>query len=346
MPFWLGICGFENRDAVRDRIINVGGGTLTYLTASLPPNSESTTALQQSAMSIRVPWQNDATGGAFDGPVSGEFWYHIRYRPSAVTTANLRLGVARSGTEHITLSHTATTALVTLRVAGVVRATAAVNPLVLLTWERLHMHVGGNLTGNVITVYKDGNFGSPLITYPLILADETALGVVGLPNEFLAILPTGGGNGLDDMLAWDPNDANAISFQQLGQAGVKAVVVTGNGAEQDWTGGFGNIDERPAVDADKVTASAVGDISTYTKAAIVSANVYGVKVYARVTRTGTDAGVNFRFKAIDGASTYDGPSFPAPADGDLCHIMELAPDGSLWSPVNFDATRVGFESLT
>lgn len=344
MPFWLGVNGFENRDVNRDRITSLSGA-VSYQTTNLPPNSESTTNLSDSGLHVRMPWLDDSTGTPFTAPASGEFWCHFRFRAS-VFSAGHRIGVQRTAVEYIVFGLT-TTGYVTLQIAGAVVATATVNPFVLDTWERIHIHVGGNLAADVINVYKDGNFGLPIITYTLIAGDQTSLGTVGLPNEFVAQAPTGAGNGIDDFLAWDPNDANAISFQKLGQIGIKATLVNGNGAEQQWTGGFGNIDERPASDADVVTATAVGDVSTYTKAALGSANLYGVKIYARTLRNDAVAGVNFRFKAIEGANTFDGPSMPAAnPNGDLCHIMDLAADGTQWTVADYDSTRFGFEALT
>lgn len=349
MAFWLGINGFENRNTVRDRIVIVVSGPPSYQTTGLPTNSPSSACLSVgSSSAVRIPWYNDATGTITEIPTNGKFGFHGRYRPSSLT-ANLSFGLGRGGNEYIAVGNVTTTGLWTLRVAGAVRATAGSNPFQSGIWERIHIVAEGKTAGSVVRVYRDGNMGIPLLTYTLVSGDETALAAVGLANEFRLVTPGGGGQAFDDCLCWNPDattDPEYRTLPQLGQPGIAGVLFTGNGAEQGFTGGFGAIDEVPASDADKVTATAVNAVSTYTKAALGAANVFGVKAYARVTRTGTDAGSSLRFKAIDGANTLNGPSMPAPADGDLMHIFPSAPDGSPSSPTNFDSARFGFESLT
>ncbi|MEQ1494501.1 MAG: hypothetical protein ABL912_01905 [Novosphingobium sp.] len=346
MPAFLGITSFGGRDVNRDRII-VGAGTVVYDTVNLPPDSSSSTSAGGNGVSLRIPWYDDETSGTFS-PSTGEYWFHGRIFTALNNTNNdtLRLGVARNGSEHVTVSAEDSTNKLVIRVAGSIRATAASAALSVGTWARVHCHVSGVTAGSVVSVYMDGDLSTPVVTYTLIGADATALSAAGLPNEFMVVGKSGDGTGrFDDLFALDPIDAQAPGIQFLVSADIAEQVVNGAGSFTDWLGSYADIDERPASSADKIVASAVGETSSFVKAPIGQDNVFAVKVMVNMSRTGTAAGANVIIGTKEGADT-EGRTVPAPGSGDVQAIFQVAPDGTAWSPTKYDATEIAFTSET
>lgn len=344
MPYFLGGRGFPCRSTARDRLI-VTAGSASYGTATPPPESLSSTYISGGSLAFRAPWYDDVTATRFE-PSGEELWFHARYRTTTNSGNNslLRIGVARNGTEYVSISAENSTNKLTIRVAGTVRATAASAALSLSTWERLHVQITGDDAGDQVLVYMDGDLSTPVVSYTLIGADATALSGVGKPNEFLFVNKASADD-LDDLIAWDPLAAGFPGISYFVACSLADQVFTGNGAETGMAGSYTEIDERPASDTDKITASAVGQESSFTKAATTAPNVFAVQVYARVTRTGTSAGANLALKINDGTND-DEVIVPAPGDGDVSAIFETAPDGLAWSPVKYDATRIAFRSVT
>lgn len=345
MPPILGATGFAARDDVDDRLI-ILGGALVYSTSVLPPESSSLTSLNGSgALSFRVPWHNDVAATQFE-PSGEEIWFHARYRTGSTTTASqLRLGLGRNGTEYITISAQDGTNKITIRVAGVVRATAASAAFSVGNWARLHMHVTGDDAGEFVHVYLAGDLSTPVVSYTLIGADATALSGIGKPNEFSVVAVNTAGQYFDDLIAFDPLDVDFPGIEHFSSCSIGEAAFTGNGAETGFTGSYTEIDERPFSDADKITASSIGLESTFTKAAISDPNVFAVKMIARVTRTGTAAGANLSLESKNGGDS-EVVTVAAPGDGRVQHIFQKAPDALAWSPVKYDATRFGFVTVT
>ena len=348
MPFILGVCGFGGRAVARDRI-TVLAGSLTYSDSVLPTNSESTTSIGGSSPTFVVPWYNDQTAGRYQP--TGQMWMHARYLSganSATVNDTLRLGVGSNGAQFVAISTEDSTHKLTVRVGGVLRATAATEALSVSTWARLHLHISGYSEGDTVRVYTDGDLSSPVVSYTLTGTDEANLAAIGTgrPNEFYVVGKTGdSGARYDDFIAFDPTVAGAPAMSRLLEPSVKEVLPTGNGADQDWGGSYTDIDERPGSDTDKITATAVAQQSTFTFPAIAAENVYGVKLLARVTRSGTDAGANIGLVAVNG-SDDEVATMAAPGDGDVQHIFQAAPDATDWSPASFDATEFGFLAVT
>lgn len=345
MSYVLGGRGFSCRDASRDRL-TVLVGFVTYDTSNLPPESLSSTSAGGSSLTFRAPWYNDVTAGQFE-PSGEQVWFHARIYTTLnnANNGNMRVGLGRNGTEYVSVSAEASTNKLTIRVAGTVRATAASAALSLSTWARIHVQITGDDAGDQIHVYTDGDLSTPVVSYTLIGADATALSGVGKPNEFLCATKAAAAERFDDLIAWDPLDPAFPGIEYFAACSLGDVVPTGNGPETGMTGGYTEVDERPASDADKITASAVGQETSLTKAATTAPNVFAVQVYARVTRTGTGAGSNLALKINDGTND-DEVIVPAPGDGDVSHIFEAAPDGLAWSPVKYNATRIAFRSVT
>lgn len=345
MPTTLGMRGFEYRAAADDRLINLAN-TPTYDTSNLPGDSDSETSAGGSAWSFRAPWY--ISSGTAE-PSTDEYWFHARvYTNTNSATGNdgLVVGTGRNDVEHVAISAEDSTNKITIRVNGTVRATAVSAALSLATWARFHVHVGGDDAGDVISVYMDGNLTTPVVSYTLIGADATALSAVGLPNEFRCTIKSGDGAGrLDDLIAWDPTHANFDSIDKFGEASIAPRQATTTNPANDWSGSAADIDERPNSDAEKITAITVGDIAAFGKDVIAADNVYAVQFFARVTRTGTDAGSNIGLFFDDGVDNVS-VTIAAPVDGRVSHLFDTAPDGSPWSPTSFDDSEFGFEAIT
>lgn len=347
MPKFLGIHSFSNRNTDRDRL-TILAGTATYDTSNLPPGSGSTTSMGGSGLAFRAPWYH---GGSTREPSGEAFWLMARYYNTVNTTGNdsLIIGVGRNGTEYVSVSAEDSTNKITIRIAGTVVATAASAAFSLSTWERIHLHFGGDDVGDVVSVYRDGDLATPVVTFTLTNTQAIALAAIGgKPNEFYAATKSGaGGDRFDDFIAMDPADPGFEGIAFYGEFAVKDLRFNANSAvsgEQQWSGGFGNIDEVPPSDADKITASAVGNVSMFLKAAIGEDNVFGVKITARVTRTGTAAGTQIAILSRDGVDE-ESVTIAAPADGDVTAIFENHPDTTPYSPTSFDANRFGFEAV-
>lgn len=341
MPSVLGMTGFEGGQTTRDRLIVINAGS--YFTTPVATASPSARAWGASNASARAPWYDDPNATIFE-PSGAEYWYHYRYYSTSVGAGQL-LGVGRNGSRLIEVGFSATNQP-TIVVAGVTRATAASYAQSASVWGRYHVRVTGHTTGSVVSVYADGNLTTPVVSYTLIAADQTALGAIGKPNEFRFALRNGDNSGrVDDLVAWDPLAAGFIGMAYFVSCGIKGQVFTGAGAEAAWSGTYADIDEIPASDADKISATAVGQESSFTKPAVVEPNVFAVKVNARVTRVGTAAGANLAIKVREGASVVS-KTMAAPGDGDVSAIFETNAAGAAWSPVTYDASRIGFASVT
>lgn len=333
MPFILGLNTFGVRSQARDRLI-VTQGSVTYVTSSLYASAGDTALECNGAFVGTIPWVDDATGGLFE-PSTGALGWHVLYKTDQLNNAFTRLGPSRGTAEWVTIGQPATADL-TLRIAGTVRATVA-NPLSINQWKRLHILVEGTSAGDEVRVCADGDTATPLISYTLIGADATALAAVGKPNGTWVVVPQTTTLALH--AAWDPADADAQPEERMINLRAAARVPTGAGVSQAWSGTFADIDERPADDADKITASAVNQISTFTIASVSEPGAIAAKVYARVTRSGTDAGANIRAVRDDG-SPDNGPSSPAPGDGDVATFFQPL------TVAQINASEWGVESLT
>lgn len=345
----VGMRGFGCRNVTRDRL-TVLAGAHSYITTGLASGSLSNSALQQvnAGSDIRAPFYNDNTGTPYT-TTNGEAWFHIRYRTALVAATNMTslfMGLGFNGSKMIGLSCENTTGKLTLIVTTNVRATASVFAYSVGVWERLHVHVGGLTTGSVINVYANGNLSTPILSHTLIGADETnLLAISSVFNEF-RLAGKGGSpasEAYDCMVCYDPNGSggSVASIQQLAELSIAEQVFTGNGAEQQWTGAYTDIDERPNSDTDKLTATTTGDESSFTKDAIGADNVFAVQVMARIRRTDASTGVNLTIKTNDGTNT-DTQVVSAPGDGDAMHIFQQAPDGNPWTPDLYDPVRVAF----
>lgn len=347
MPAILGMFGAEAKSSARDRITIITG-SVTYETSSLPGNSSSAVLLSLDGGTpvIRIPWYDDVNVTKFE-PSGAQAWYHFRFKSSVNSSSNdgARLGLGRNGTEYISISFEDSTNKLTVRVAGTLRATATSAAISSNVWARIHVHIGGVTAGSVINVYMDGLLSTPVLSYTLIAADATNLSGIGKPNEFYFAGKPGAGDKIDDLVAWDPLDAGFVGTSFIGEVSIKPKVFNADGSLSDWSGSYADIDELPASDTDKITAAAVGDASSFTKTAIAEDNVYAVKVLARVTRTGTDAGSNITIGVDDGVDNQSA-TMAAPADGDVWHIFQTGPDLNPWSPASFDASEIVFTAAT
>jgi hypothetical protein len=344
MPVVLGMNGFGARNTDRDEIIQVSG-VLGYETTELPPDSPSTTSIGDRGQSFRMPWWDHVNVTQFE-PSTNELWYHFRYwSNTSASLSTARYGVSRDATPVLSVGFETGTNKIVIRVADTIRATTASTTISTSTWERFHVHMTGATAGSFIHVYMDGNLVTPVLSYTLIGADATALSSAGKPNSFRVVIGGSGTTYVDDFVAWDPADPDFLGIVYFAECGIQEQVFTGNGAEADWSGAYTAIDERPCSDADKITASVVAQSSSFTKAAIGQDNVFAVNVKARVTKTGSEAGDNLTLSIKQGAN-QESVTIIAPGDGDISYLFNAAPDGTPWSPVSYDATRIVFTSAT
>lgn len=345
MPVVLGMFGAGARDTAADRIIVVSG-SLNYDTIRLPTASSSSTSIGGNGTVFRVPWVDDATGTPFT-PSTNEFWFHYQHLTNTNGTSNdqLRLGVGRNGVELVAVSCEDNTNKLTIVVLGNVVALAA-DAFSVSNWKRLHVHVQGYGTGDLIGVYVDGNLTTPVMSYALSSGNAAALASAGKPDEFYVACKSGDSTQrVDDLFAIDPAAVGFPGIEFFASASILEQTPSGNGAENDWSGSFTDIDERPFSDADKRTAGAVGDEFSVVSGAVGQPNVFAVKVAARVTRTGTVAGTTLGLRVRDGTDTQE-IQVPAPGAGHVQAIFDVAPDGFAWSPTKRDATRFGFLART
>lgn len=345
MAWTLGLCGFGARAAARDRLI-VTAATPAYDTVNLPDASGSSTAMGATGLHYRRPWYDDAAGTPNE-PSTGAVGFHARLLTSTNGADNDSrvVGIARDGDEYVAVSTEPLTNRVTLRIAGVVRATAERAAVRMGVFERLLVVTTGADAGDTVHVWLDGDLSTPVVTYTLSSDDATALGAIGSPNEFLGHCSDAGTDLHDDLVAFDPADPGFPGLSFLAACSIAEQLVTGDGPDPAWDGDWTDIAERPADDETAIRADAIAAESTFSKAPIGHDNVLAVQVLARVTRVGAAAGEHLTVGLVAG-DEVDAQLVPAPEDGDVLGLFQTAPAGTAWTPDAFDASRVLFRSET
>lgn len=347
----LGMNGFEGRDGDLDGLITVSGNTQYTTTV---PTGGSQRSLQLQLDIHRMPWfSGEINTATYNEPSGSEYWFH--YHQLWISNANnndaIILGVSRGGSEVITYSHEDTTGEPTIRVAGVVRATASGATPSSGNWVRYHIHVEGHATGDTISLYADGVLTTPILTYTLIGADETSLAAIGKPNEFYAEGSTASSTHIDNVFALDPNDGVApTNINLLTDAHIEPSTLNADSATYtDWSGSYTDIDEVPPNDTDFISSTTVNEVSTFGHTTVSNPLVLFAQTKWRVTRTGTVAGSNMQIRkaSISTPATFaDESSHVAPGDGNVLAQHHTAPDGSSWSKTLFDDTEFGPVSRT
>lgn len=344
--------GAEAGNAARGRLVNVTNSVTAFDRSGSPPAGSPTTyAYRGNAASIsktRWPWYKDDTSTFYEAPDTGYAWAYA-YEKGANSTNNdlTYFGVARStSSDIIAVSTQDTTQLVTLRIGGVVVATAASAVLALTTWARVLVHVTAVSAGSYIYVYVD-TLATPAIAYQLTAGNVTTIQAFGLPNEFLWNTQVQG-DYIDDVVIIDPNDATGlVDLPTLMGSAIRGRTVTADGTYSGWTGTFADIDDIPANDTDYINATAVDQHSSFLKDPIVADAdaLLAVKIYARVVKPDATAGDNLEIELDDGVNQTS-VTVPAPASGDVSPHFETDPAGSDWTTNEYDACEIGFYSRT
>lgn len=345
----IGAYGCETQELTRGGVTVVSGFPF-FSTTALPPDSASSACLTLgSGGHIRRPWWNGEPTAATPLEPSGtEYVVQFRYRTSTNSgTANdvLRLGVGRNGSgAYIAVSAEDSTNKLTLVVNGSVVATAVSDAFGINQWARVHLEVDQQ-SGGDINVYLDGDFSAPVLTHTITGGE--AAGFPGKPNEFVCLGKTGGVDRVDDLIAMDtldavyPDDRNDIA-----EASIQRRLPNGAGNYTDWSGTFADIDEVPNSDTDYIEATAVDEASTFAFEDTAEDRVLHVQVYARVTRTGSSAGLNMDVRARESATDDDNGPHPAPGSGDVIVQFPTKPSGGAWTPATFNASEFGPVSRT
>ena len=339
----IGQLGFGGLRIADDEIIVAAGTTPTYTTDT--PNANTDRALNHASAigthSARHAWT----------AAKSEFWLHYHFKNPANNTSNDLhvLGYGKSGTLLGGVSFEDSTNNITIQVDGVVVATSA-TPIASATWESIHIHVIMASPSGTFDVYKNGNLVTPVLSF----SGNTDPNTDVTADEFYWTMRQLSSR-IANLIAMDPNDAtgtvdaNDFSNPQIAVFVPDADSVTyAEWAPDSGSVGFSRINERPSSDPDYVEATAVGERSTFSHepASGIASVVTNVKWSGRMTRTGSDAGVNVILRRRHSATDYDESAVPAPGAGQVSKMWNEQGAGGAWTPTVLDATEFGVVSET
>lgn len=339
-----GLMGFGGLTLVDDEI-SIIVGALSYDLDT--PNAETDRSLEHAtAIGLTRAW------APWNGGAKAHFWIHYHFKNNANNVANDLhvLGWGDNGTLLGGVSFQNSTNLVTIQVNGAVVATSA-TAININVWESLHAEVtlvnGG---GGQIDVYRSGDLATPIVSFT---GNTDPTGAVAADSFHWHLRQFN--CRIANLVAMDPDDATGIvDANDFSNPAIGVRVPTADSPTYAaWTpdsGGIGytQIDERPSSDSDYVEATAVGQASTFTHDPVVGiANtVQAVKWSGRITRTGSDAGVNVSIRRRQSATDDDEAAVAAPGAGQVSHLWDEKVGGGSWTPVDLDATEFGVLSVT
>jgi hypothetical protein len=341
---WLGIYGFESRNALRDGF-TIQSGTPTYST-DVPVGGSSR------SMTASNNVNNVVLRDAFSANAA-EFWIHARVKPKATNNGqNHWIGWAANTGLRGYIRFQNNTHFPQVLVNGVLVETGSVG-LDHNVWNRLHVHVKIATVGGFVRVYKDGDLTTAIAEFN----GDTDPFTEGVMDEvYLKIY--GGGAGVwiyDDIVYMNPLDGTGITDpNNMLNIGIRPHYPTSDGTHTAWTqqgtpggtGDFEHVDEVQPADSDYIRATAAAQKSTFGFDDVPDGVVIGARVKARVLRGDTTAGSNIRTISRQGGADYTGTTQAAPASGDIDEIYDLAPDGSAWDTTKFNGVEWGVESVT
>jgi len=233
--------------------MTVVSGAVVYTTSN-PPGPWATHSAAITNDILRIPFEID---GVITAVPTTIYEFSIRSLVTVNNTNNdlVRLGTGLAGVEGISLSYQDNTGLVTLYVAGVLRATSA-QAFSVAEWHLLQARVD-HQSGGTVSVAFAGDRANPIMSYVLTAGDITALG--GLPDEWYLRGHTNG-HQVSSAVLLAVDATFPVDFSELLNPRVRAVVVTGDDLT-GWTGSFSDIDELPPSDSDFIRATATGQVS-------------------------------------------------------------------------------------
>lgn len=341
----LGTWGAELRDTSDEGLVimPLGALSISYPTSPSPANSQSGSHFYYRLGTVFRPWYDGNTAsGALRSPSSTRWGFQMQILKFDTDSTGSRAGVGASGAELLTIS-SGTSGLVQLWLNGAVIATAANTFLSAGTFRRFTVDVNA-IAGGWIRVYVDGETLTPVIDFPLS-------GSIGVPNGFYSRAGLTR-IGIDDSIAWEWGvGAEPDDLTWLSEASISLHVPDGPGTYAEWSDGgvgvgtFDLIDETPSDDLDFISASAPDQAATFTVTDTSEPRVLQVTSYARVLRTGTDAGQAFQIRTRDSVSgvDLDYPSTPTglPSDGHVIVQMDTDANGASWTAAAFNAAEFG-----
>lgn len=345
----LGLQGFEGGELAFDGIVRAVGTGGSYETTELPSGSSSVRSyrLNTGTSQYVSQWHDGATDTATPLTPNGTRWaFGFQMRPENNDANNNEgyFGVSTSTTERITLSRVDTTGFVTLRVGGSVVATSTFVPTI-GEFTRYIVDVD-NDTGGYIKVYVAGDLSTPIIDYALPGAAMTN------PNAFIFGDNSSVTHYVDDFWAIDLDGELDSVLNRYISVSVAPVAVTGAGNYAVWGNGAGGtglysaIDEIPPSDADLIDSDAVGEASTFTNGGTTEDLVYSLRLKARVTRTGTVAGANLKFRLRQSSTDLDLATMAAPGDGYCIKQTDVDGQGNDWTKARLASSELGVLSVT
>lgn len=343
----------ENAADLMERFVVLGGDF--DRTATVPVGSPSLVALSPGALDVAsFPWWDDSTTPITRNEPSdagGAFWFHGQAKLTANSSRNDQTiwGISSDDAEYIALSWEDSTSNVTLRIAGVVRATSGYASGI-SAYTRYMVEVSGFDAADTVKVYVNGDLTTPIITYALIAADAVSLAAVGTgkANGFWV----DGYNGplLDDLWAMDHLDGVGATDPALYRdSGIRGQVGTGDGTPVNWTpstGGTTFDDLDSLTDADFISTGAVGTIAEVSKGAVAGSaeRIGAVKMYANVTQSDASAGTKIGLGFDDGVAPVQKDSL-VPATGYVTNVYDVAPGAVDWTPSIYDASDIKIISV-
>jgi hypothetical protein len=228
-------------------------------------------------------------------------------------------------------------------------ATASGDAIPTLDWTSLVIHVTMHATTGEVEVFMNGNLTTPVVTFtgntdPTAATDADGFyGGIDRNGDYIA-----------NFVCLDATDATGIvDTAVLKRVGITNLAPTGDGNYTAWTpdsGGTGytQIDEAPPSDADYVEATATAQRTTFTfPASGIDGNLLAARWCSRVTRSGSDAGVNLQVSRRYDSTDYDDATVAAPLSGYVFQTWDQRPDGADdWTAAILDGTEFGMESIT
>lgn len=284
---------------------------------------------------------DDGTRKGFTGTV----WAHAR-----VNNINASAGV---GGSIFSVLNTAGTHIARLLNASGFSSTSSQSKL--QYWNgAAYVDVGVNTTistGNTLDIQIVFHASAGSVRWfinELLIAEVTGLDTITMFGEASSIYlstPNGG-----SVYRW--GEAIMADFNTLGHT-VRTRAPTGNGANTAWTGDYTNVDEIPYSDADLITTTGVGDLETFTAAALsatpANQSVKAVVVGARLRNDGgaapQHAEAMLRLGGVDYATGFNLPETGLGYVGGV-GIWQENPAGGIWSITDINNTEFGLKSAT
>ena len=328
------ICGFEHQNITDDGFFLTSGNNFWAYSASTPGSSNGGRSM------FYAPGLTGVYAGGCSSSVSS-CWIGAQIK--ADNSATQILVGSSLGTSARFIEAGIVSGEWVIFINGTSEATASAAPLA--QWNRIHLHIAGLSSGDVISLYRDGDLSSTVIQYTLTTAD-----VSGWPASFThASIYVRNGGGVDDLWIMDPTDATGVTDpQETLSFSVELLTANANGPDFTFaTGSFSDVDEIPFNLSDKITADAVGQIADLSFTSATTAQVIGaIKVTQRTQRSGTTAGSQAEISIDDGSNNNAIETVTVPGDGYIRTYISDAADGTALEVSKLNASTIQIKTVT